>query len=79
MLIICDIHQRIVLLAEPQGNVKIYILNVCQYHIISNSFTVNTCLISSHEPMSLNRLRDCYVGLPHDATDLSAVCDCGIS
>ena len=23
--------------------------------------------------------RDCCVALPHDATDLSAVCDCGIS
>ena len=23
--------------------------------------------------------RDCYVALPHDATDLSAVCNCGIS
>ena len=23
--------------------------------------------------------RDCCVGLPHDATGLSAVCDCGIS
>ena len=23
--------------------------------------------------------RDCYVALPHDATGLSAVCDCGIS
>ena len=22
---------------------------------------------------------DCYVALPHDATGLSAVCDCGIS
>ena len=22
--------------------------------------------------------RDCYVDLPHDATGLSAVCDCGI-
>ena len=25
------------------------------------------------------RKHDCCVALPHDATDLSAVCDCGIS
>ena len=41
--------------------------------------------MGKREPVATNALFvflvscDCCVALPHDATDLSAVCDCGIS
>ena len=35
---------------------------------------------ASYKQIILNKVsRDCCVALPHGATSLSAVCDCGIS
>ena len=68
------------LIVTPIGDSVIVLMFCCALLYVHSSFAI--VLTGKRDCFTLIVFlvsRDCCVALPHDATSLSAVCDCGIS